>query len=328
MPPRPSKILTSVALFLAIGAASGIASALDESVVSTARALAQEAETDFKDGRYSDASAKFLRAYDAVRLPTLARSAARALVQQGKLVRASELYRQSLTLQPNELWLANLQQEAQTKAKQELEALLPRLPSLKIEVRGAPLNEVEISIDGAPVPNSLLGANQYADPGVRRLVAKWGVSVIEKSVELPEREQREVLLEFQVTPAPALGRHGVPPVAASETSKPSTARTLGWVGIGIGVTGLAVGVTAGVLTATKNSELSQDCPNGTCYSNRVSPSSLDAYHTTRTVSIVGFAAGAVGAAVGLTLLLTTPSSEKPSVGAWLGPNGVGVRGAF
>jgi hypothetical protein len=108
----------------------------------------------------------------------------------------------------------------------------------------------------------------------------------------------------------------------------NSARTVGWIGVGVGVAGFAVGTTAGILVAIKHHDSASDCPNDTCYSNRVSTDFTDSYNTLRAVSVIGFVTGAVGAAVGVTLLLSNPTSEKPSVGAWFSPNSAGIGGAF
>jgi tetratricopeptide (TPR) repeat protein len=183
---KHTRLATGLAMFLAAFLPYRVALALDESITSTARALAQQGEQDFKEGRFAQAGEKFLNAYHAVKVPTLARSAARAFIQQGKLVRASELYRQALLLQSNELWIGNVQQDAQSKAREELAALTPRLARLNFKVRGAPLAQVEVFVDDLRVPPSLLGVDQYVDPGERQLVVRHGSKVIQKSVTLAE----------------------------------------------------------------------------------------------------------------------------------------------
>jgi len=303
--------------------------ALDESVTSTARALAQDAEQDFKDGRYADAGDKFSKAYQAVRVPTLARSAARAFVQQGKLVRASELYRQALLLQPNELWVGTVQQDAQAKAKEELAALMPRLGRLKLQVQGAPIAEVEIVIDEVRIPNSLLGASQYIDPGEHNIVAKRGEASIHQLVTVAEGGQEEATIEFTAANQAASGAVASDSSSpAHHASKANTQRVLGWVGLGLGATGLVVGATTGLMVMVKHQNLQSDCANNVCDRDKVSASSTDSYNSLRTVSTIGFVAGVAGAAVGVTLLLTAPAAEKPSVGVWFGPAATGIRGAF
>ncbi len=322
------RFTSCLATLLALCLPCRIAAALDEGVTSTARALAQEAEQDFKDGRFPEASEKFFKAYQAVRVPTLARSAARALVQQGKLVWASELYRQAVLLQANELWIGGVQQDAQSRAREELAALMPRLSRLRIQVRGAPLAEVEVFIDDVRVPGSLLGANQYVDPGERHLLAKHGKKVIRQIVSMAEGEQRDIPLDLASEPQPAMQGEKSEPQRLSTVSKTNSTRTIGWVGIGVAAAGFAVGTTAGVLVAIKHHDSASDCPNDICDPKRVSTSYTDSYNTLRAVSVIGFAAGAVGAAAGVTLLLTTPASDKPNVSAWFSPTGAGLRGAF
>ena len=52
---------------------SSLAFAADDSVVSTARELAEQGLTEFDAGHYEQAAQMLLKAYRAVRVPTLAR---------------------------------------------------------------------------------------------------------------------------------------------------------------------------------------------------------------------------------------------------------------
>jgi hypothetical protein len=56
---------------------------------------------------------------------------------------------------------------------------------------------------------------------------------------------------------------------------------------------------------------------------------VHSYNNMRIVSSVGFIAGGVLTAAGVTLLLTAPKQEaKPSAGIWVGPCSAGVHGEF
>lgn len=336
------------------------AEATDASTKSTARALAQQGERDFLAGRFVEAGQKFQRAYDAVRIPTLARSAARALAAQGNLVAAAELYVQAIRLEPNEDWTGKTQQTAQEKAKAELAELEPRIPRITISIEGAAASDVEVTVDDVKVPSSLVGVEQRVNPGLCRVVGHRGTDIAEQKIELKEREAKPVVLKF--TPAPsaapviatATAAAAAPQPAATpsspasnnvtapdqpqnqptNTSTPSasssnTLRTLGWVGIGLGAAGVVFGTTTGIITGVKYGALKDDCGGTRCVGTAKYGDRVDSYGAMRTMSTIGFIVGGVGAAAGITLLVTSPKRDSsPAVGLYVAPNAAGLEGAF
>lgn len=333
------------------------AGATDASTKSTARALAQSGERDFKAGRFAEASQKFQRAYEAVRIPTLARSAARALAEQGNLVAAAELYVQAIRLESNDDWTGNTQLTAQEKAKSELAELEPRIPRITISLDGASATDVDISVDDVKVPSSLIGAEQRVNPGARRVVGRRGSEIVEQKVELKERESKLVRLKFDPaaapgaaagatatplaeaakpptpvppTPAPTVTATNQPtPTSSQPWSRGDTQRTLGWVGIGLGAAGVLFGATTGIVAGVKYGSLKDDCPSDRCIGTAKYGDRVDSYSAMRTMSTIGLIVGGVGAAAGITLLVTVPRSDRSSVvGLWLTPNAAGLHGAF
>ena len=171
-----------------------VALATDDSEKWAARMLANEAKRDFDAGRFEDARHKFQRAYELAKVPTLAVWAARALAKHGQLVAASELYRQATRLTPNDLWVGNVQQQAQGDAEKELAELQPRIPRLRVRVEGAAANDVEVTIDDIKLAGALFGIDLPADPGRRRVVGKRGGETVEQTIELGEGEHKEAVL--------------------------------------------------------------------------------------------------------------------------------------
>jgi hypothetical protein len=345
---------------------------IDDSTRSALRELAKEGKREFDRGHFESAAGKFQQAYAAAAVPTLALWSARSQVKLGRLVAASELYRQALGLEKNELWVGHAQEQAQEQARQELAWLLPRLAHLTIVAENASPNEIKLSIDDEPVPSLLLGAARPTDPGRRHVVAHRGREVVGMHVSLTEGEQRQVVLNFESNsgadasvPPPASpvageipgtatarvssappplhlagsGTNQHPPqspaaqlptrAALAPSSRLAGQRSFGWLGIGVGATGLIVGSTAGLIVLIRHADYSPACHSGKCDSTRFDQGTMDSYNRWRAVSTIGFAVGAVGAVTGLTLLLTSPKEQsKAELGLWVSPTAAELRGRF
>ena len=315
---------------------------------STARELAKQGLQAYDAGRFEEAAEKLAKAYEVVHVPTLAVNEARALVKLGKLVAASELYMEASRIPSEKSWQST-QFDAQRDAEKERADLLPRIPRLKVELKGAKANEVTLTVDGAEVPSALADAEQVVDPGERKVEATRGSEVVTKSVVVKERDRAVVTLEFTKSLAAASPSgvsasqqpknasqevNSVSPLAAPSTSdkQPSNAqKTVGWVTVGLGGAGLVAGAVTGGLAMSKRSALidSNTCSSDGQHCLPSQSSDVNAYNSLRTVSTIGFIAGGVLVATGVTLLLTAPKQEsQPRVGLWVGPGSAGVYGGF
>ncbi len=333
----------SLALIVAHLTFAATALAGDPAILSTTRELAKQGLVAYDAGRFAEAVDKLSKAYAVVHLPTLGVATARALVKTGKLVAASELYMEAAHIPRDKSWQAS-QQDAQQDAERERSELLPRIPRVTIGVTGAELAEVAVSIDGVAVPQTLNDAEQMVDPGERHIEGTCRNELAKRTVNVKEGERTRVMLEFTPGAAvsasageaqlPTQARPGTPPTAqpnAGQQKSGSGQKLLGWTAVTAGGVGLAVGAVSGLWALSKRSAL---LDTGKCAPNELScpkdqASDVDRYNSLRTVSTVGFIAGGVLAATGVTLLLTLPKQEsKPSVGLWIGPSSAGVYGGF
>ena len=327
------KHFRSIALALLMASWAPSALALDEAVISTARELGEKGLAAYDAGRYDEAARLLLQAYRAVKVPTTARNAARALAKQGKLVAAAELYMQAAHLEPNELWHGKVQQQAQHEAAEERAALLPRIARLKISIEGASSKEFTVTVDDIAVPEAILGTDQFADPGVRHLVAKRGAETVKESVSLKEGEHGQIVMRFKAAAAPAPATKIATQDSVKFDDKPSkpvaqgkTRRTVGWIGVGVGSAGVAVGAITGILLISKRSSLnSAGCTTVCTDSNQTG--NANSFNSLRSVSSAGFIAGGVVAAAGITLLVW-PSHSDATVGVRVGPSNLSLQGSF
>ena len=112
-------------------------------------------------------------------------------------------------------------------------------------------------------------------------------------------------------------------------------RSLTWVGVVVGVAGVAAGTVGGIASLSKKSALESQCLDKIC-----GPSSYgtyDAANTYATLSTVGFVAAGAGAAVAVVSLIighstaSAPAAQPPEglrVTPWIGLGTAGLRGAF
>ncbi|MGC4068548.1 MAG: tetratricopeptide repeat protein [Polyangiaceae bacterium] len=334
-----------ITMVVAMGTVSGRAWALTDSDKEAIRALSNEAAADFDAGRYDLAREKFARAYALAKVPRLAVWEARAAERLGRLVSAYELYRQAIRLERNELWIGDVQEQAQRDAERELQALVPRLAKVTIVVEGAEPSQVEVKIDGESVPNALLGVARFVDPGAREIVGIHRGETLRRAATIVEGGQARVVLAFNPSgpavssqPVTTTGQNqssAAKPVASASADSGSQSgdsqRTWGWIGLGVGAAGVLTGAITGVIVASKYGELKSDCPERTC--SDAESSRLDSYRSMRTVSTVGFIVGGVGTAVGLTLVLTSPTPSVPKRDASqlrlrVAPNAALIEGVF
>jgi hypothetical protein len=116
--------------------------------------------------------------------------------------------------------------------------------------------------------------------------------------------------------------------AKKREAERASQRTLGFVALGGGGLGLALGAITGLLVLGKHSDLSNRCPSGVCYGDAARD--LSGYHALGTVSTIAFVAGGVLGAGGVVLLATAPSERKGDAEAKLsvGPTGLFAKGSF
>src|SRR5262249_45342792 len=156
---RRSLPALALALLLVPAAASAQISDADKA---GARALAQQGQDALDAKDYATAADRFARARELVPAPTLSLGLARAQVGLGRWIAAQEPYTRLL----RESVPANAPPafaKALADARKELDALEPRIPSIVINVKGAPT--FEVLLDGQPVPRALVGVNRPVDPG-------------------------------------------------------------------------------------------------------------------------------------------------------------------
>ena len=323
--------------------ASVHAQPVDDATRAASREAGREGLEAFDAGDYETAAAKLGAAYSAVQVPTLGLWLARALVKTGHLVEAAERYREvtNLTIQAGQN--QDTQREAQADARKELRELQPRIPQLSLRVEGANAADVEVTVDGVVVPSTLLNKlPRPTNPGEAVVQGTLGDQVVTEQVTLAEGASQTVVLSFG--PGHSRGAGASPRTTSTpaadtgvEGKQGSTQRIAGIASLAAGGVGLVLGSATGLVAMGKKRDLEDDgCSDTHCRPDQ--QSDVDSYNSMRHLSTAGFIIGGLGAAAGVTLLLTAPKSETARSGAeqtaagrlvvWVGPGSAGLAGRF
>jgi hypothetical protein len=318
-----------VLLFLVSFPVSAVAE--DSKARAAARDLGGQGVLAYKREAYPEALDKLQRAYEVVRVPSLGLWSARALSKLGRWVEASERYVEVTRLDASSGNPA-IQEKAKKDAQAELAELRPRIPALELTVAGVPRQDVTIQLDGATLPPALLGTRIPIDPGQHLLEVRYADQAQKKSFVANERQVVPISMQFrEVAPAQAKPDSALPAAAASSSSPPQVdtggraQRTVGWVAVGVGSAGVAVGAVAGLLAMNQHGELEGACQNGSCWPDKADQ--VDSYNTKRSISSVAFIAGGVIGLTGVVLVLSAPR-EPREVSLVIGPRSVVLQGAL
>jgi tetratricopeptide (TPR) repeat protein len=344
----------AVALSLCIS--SGAAYGQTDEQRAGARSLATEGAAAFNDARYKEAVDLFTKAESLMHAPPHLLYLARAHAKLGQFVKAREAYLRVTKeqLAPN---APQAFREAQTTAQKELNAINPKIGSLEIKVEGAEAaKDLAIKIDGNPIAAVLVGVPQPVDPGEHRVEASaTGFRAQPQTVRLGDGEKASTVLKLEVDPnaAPAAaGPHAAPAAAGAAsgaapvrdtsvsmdtTSSGNGMRIGSYVAFGVGAVGLGLGTVFLLKAGSKRSDADALCnlPDGACPVSKKSEIEAldDEAKSAATISVVGFAAGGVGIAAGVVMLLMSGKSEssaaaRPTVYPWVAANSAGLAGRF
>jgi hypothetical protein len=307
--------------------------------IAAARTLGIEGIKLADDGDCAGAIEKLQRAEDLYHAPTILGRLGECQVNIGKIVLGTEnlnkVAREELGPKAPEAFKA-----AQVRAKGVLDAALPRIAKLTVTVAGAAADvKVTVKIDGVEISAAMLGVARPTDPGTRKVEASApGYLTSTDTATLPEGGAGTVALKLVVDPNAKTAEttpKDKPTVEAPKAIAPSgsgSSNTGGWVVVGIGAAGIAVGSVFGVMALGKKSTLDTHCVSKLCPAS--SSSDIDSLKSTATISTIGFAVGILGVGIGAAMLLSSGSAEAsppPKSGwvrPWVGLGSLGLRGGF
>lgn len=352
---KTSQLLLATLLLSSTFASTAALAQSADADKATARDLAIEGYKALQSKDYAAAVDRFTRADALYHAPTVILGLARAHVGLGKLVSAQELYSRIAheSLPSN---ASATMKKAVVDAEKELDALVRRIPSVVINVKGN--DAPRVTLDGIEVRAAALGVKRPVDPGKHVVAASAaGFVTSEVTVNLAEGKSESVTLELKprqaeppppvvaVAPAatPAVPTVAPPPPAPVRPHQPepvpnqikenvSTQRTTGFVMLGVGAAGLLVGSITGGLALGKHSDITKTCPDGHCPPEQKADlePKIASYDTMGTLSTIGCIAGGALAATGAILILTAPkkTTTQATVTPLVGLGFIGAKGVF
>ncbi len=330
-----------LALALLLGWSSvARAQVVDDATRQAARNLGTSGVEAYQAQDYATASEKLEKAYRALKVPSLGLWSARALIKVGKLIEAGERYQEASRLDLGGGDRA-VQEQARADAEKELEQLAPQIPNIIVKIVGTDPEHTNITIDGAPLTTALIGEKRPVNPGKHRITGASGNESADGEMQLALGQTKTFTIHFGVTPATAgdsprtaqvsqqteTAPKAPPPADSSAPASHSSGRTLGFVAIAVGGAGLIAGGVTGALALGKKGEIDD---NPRCQANKCAPSEsslVDSYASLRTVSSIGFIAGAVILAGGVVLLVSAPK-EPEQTALLIGPGSLTLSRSF
>jgi serine/threonine-protein kinase len=221
--------------------------------------------------------------------------------------------------------------------RQRAEKLTPTLSKLTVTVTAPAPPGLELTRNGAAVPNALWGTPVPVDPGDQRVDAHapgylpWSGTVRiaanadAQTLTVPALTPQPVneLPVAQSSPAPAPAAAPLPaaapaPVTAADTTATSTSgstqRITGIVIGAVGLVGIGVGSVFGLKAISKNNDAKEHCPGGGASCDDTQGVSLtnDAQSAARLANVFVIA-GAVLAAAGVVTYLMAPPDSEPAI---------------
>jgi len=222
--------------------------------------------------------------------------------------------------------------EARASAQKLADDLEARIPSLRIALKNG--QGAIVTIDDIAVPTIAMGLGRRLDPGTHVIVAKLGATERRVSVQLLEREAKEVPVDLAepnttttVTIAP------LPTVVETPSSHRPPWVAVGVAGLALGGASIAVGAITGAMSLSQTSSIKSQCNGNTCPATlsggQSTTSAISNANTLATISDITFIAGGVLAAAGATFVVLGASRKSDaSVSVGFLPTGFLVSGVF
>ncbi len=283
-----------------------------------AQALFKDARALVEAGKWAPGCAKFAASLALVPSTSTRLNLARCHEHDGKLASAWQDYKEGLALN-HETVGAERRKALEALALEGMAALEPRLPRLRVTVKGAP-SGLEVSCDGKRIPLAALGEGLPVDPGTHEIRASAvGFKPEVRTVTLEEKKTATVEMDLVADPAAPGAPAGVPAWAWV-----AGAAGIGMVGAGAYFLGDDLSAIRALRTHCREASGGTSCDPGYDYQRDNARKNRG---LALAVGLGGTGLFAVGAGVfGIVRGLREKRAEPPNVTAtpWLVPGAAGV----
>jgi hypothetical protein len=205
-------------------------------------------------------------------------------------------------------------------AKERLAALEKRVPRLAIALGPDAPGGARIERDGTELRAASLDVPLPVNPGRHRIVVR-AAGHADRSYEVTIAEGKQERLVVTVGPkvagSAATAGTAVAPDPDSRSSLP------GWILGGVGVAGIGVAVTTGIMLGNKRDTVEDECDKASRLCNPEGVDAAESGRTLLTINTVAWVVGVAGVASGTYFILTSGKS-KTQVGASAGPTGAAI----
>jgi phenylpyruvate tautomerase PptA (4-oxalocrotonate tautomerase family) len=304
-------ILWAVVLW-AIPAVSWAGEAEEDPVRNEARQLAYEGIKALRAERYAEALSFLRQAEQKFHAPTHLLYMARAHVGLGELIAAHGKY-VTIAIEPIPNYAAAAFHQARKEAAAERQQLQARVATVTVEVAGADVASVSVSVDGKTVEPARLAHPIAVTAGEHRIAAVGTDGQrAEQVATVAVGESKTVTLSIEPESAPAPGP-GSPGQSAPDSADGSGLTAAGAVLVAVGGAALVVGGITGGMTLSRAGDIEDTCGGDVCPTTE--EPTVDDAKTLGNVSTALFIAGGVVAATGVVLLVVAPGDESEAATA-------------
>jgi hypothetical protein len=233
----------------------------------------------------------------------------------GKLAEASTHFREVLELLPPK-------DDRAPSARAHLATMAPRLSRLTLVIPPGEPDTLAVSRDGVGLGAAAIGVATVVNAGDHEVTATApGHADAHLHLTIAEGERREIAVHAGPAVGPVEG-----PVASASNDSAATRRTIGFVLGGVGIATLGVGAITGALTLGKASIVKDPAHcDAELRCDAVGVAAAKAGSTLSVVSTATIVGGAVAAAAGVVLVLTSRSSAPVTAGLVVSPIGATLQ---
>ena len=211
----------------------------------------------------------------------------------------------------------------------QLSLIEPRLPHLVFSVASGAPADTRAKEGDAEFASAAFGVPLPMDPGKHTFVV--GAAGFDgRTVEVELTEGKQESLEIAPGPlkpaASSTNTAALAPLPSDQGHKGHDTRLMGWVIGGVGVAGLGVGLSTGLMALSKKNTTDSQCSDALQKCTAEGRDAASSGRTLAVVSTVGWIVGALGVGAGAYFIITgTPKSGQTALSTDFAPTGGAVR---